>query len=66
MCRPSAAVSSAVQVEDGDLIVLASDGLFNNMYKSELTELLKDFKVPHVVLAWFMVTKEVLLLRVLA
>ena len=27
------------------MIVLASDGLFNNMYKTELTEMLKDFKV---------------------
>ncbi len=33
-------------MEEGDLIVLASDGLFNNMYKSaELTEILKNFKV---------------------
>lgn len=43
--RPSAAVTSSVQVEDGDLIVLASDGLFNNMYPSELAAMLKDFEV---------------------
>ena len=44
-CRPSAAVSSAIEVKDGDLLVIASDGLFNNMYKSELTQLLHNFKV---------------------
>lgn len=42
--RPSSAVSAAIEVEEGDLIVLASDGLFNNMYKSELMKMLQDFK----------------------
>ena len=30
------------------MIVLASDGLFNNMYKKELTEILSHFKVKSI------------------
>lgn len=45
--RPSAAVIESVRVVVDDLIVVATDGLFNNLYNSDISTLLENFKVMY-------------------
>lgn len=42
---PSSAIESAVDVHDGDVVVLATDGLFSNVYNSEIVEVVEGLKV---------------------
>ena len=42
---PSSALQSSVQVREGDLVLVSSDGLFNNVYEDEILKVLKDVQV---------------------
>ena len=47
--RPSSANSFSCRIEDGDFIVAATDGLFDNMYTSDITDFLRDYRVMNIV-----------------
>jgi len=40
--RPECAESVTVEVEEGDLVILATDGLFDNLYDPEILRILQD------------------------
>lgn len=42
---PSSALQTSVQVREGDMVLLSSDGLFNNVYEEEILKVLKDVQV---------------------
>jgi len=44
-CRPSSALTSSVQLEEEDIVVVATDGLFHNMSAEDIVSQLKDYKV---------------------
>ena len=46
---PSAAWEASVAVREGDIVLVSSDGLFNNVYEEEILHVLKDVKVTTVI-----------------
>ena len=44
-CSPSRALQSRVQLQEGDLLVAATDGLFSNMYDEDIASYLAEVKV---------------------
>lgn len=43
--RPSSAMLSSVEVREGDMVVLGTDGFFYNMYDAEVAQILQEMKV---------------------
>lgn len=43
--RPSSAILSSVEVREGDMVVLGTDGFFYNMYDTEVAQILQEMKV---------------------
>ena len=47
VCSPYASHETQVALREGDLIVAATDGLFSNLYRSDIIAHLKRLKVRH-------------------
>jgi len=42
--RPSSAILSSVEVREGDMVVLGTDGFFYNVYDTEVAQILQEMK----------------------
>lgn len=38
-------MQSKVEVKDGDIVLLSTDGLFDNMYEEEILKMIRNMKV---------------------
>ncbi len=52
MCSPKSSHTASVQLEVGDVVLVATDGLFHNMNSKDIVDLIQEFQVR----IWFVVS----------